>query len=83
MASCSPLQPTDGIGFFRTSNQSAESGSITCHSSRDYMGAFVNTPRLKKIGHEGIAAFCDCPLPRPPERHIQQPQVAGGLHVYC
>lgn len=30
----------------------------------------MNTPCLKKAGHEGITAFCDCPLPRPPERHI-------------
>lgn len=34
------------------------------------MGAFMNTPCLKKTGHEGITAFCDCPLPRPPKTHI-------------
>lgn len=30
----------------------------------------MNPPCLKKTGHEGITAFCDCPRPRPPERHI-------------
>lgn len=51
-------------------SKKAESGFIACHSFWDFMGAFVNTPCLKKTGHEGITAFCDCPLPRPPERHI-------------
>lgn len=63
--------PTHRWNGLRTPNfQNAESGFIACHSFWDFLGAFMNIPCLKKTGHEGIAAFCDCPLPRPPERHI-------------